>query len=68
MDSFALLTGDDTALITAIDIDEDGRTDILCQKYDPVSGKSTLHVIYNNFFVDGSFFLKAMMLYDRSKK
>jgi hypothetical protein len=45
-------------MIVPIDIDEDGRIDILVQK----AGSSySLELIYNNMFYD-SFFIKAMMV------
>ena len=44
-----MFTGPDTALIAAIDIDEDGKLDILQQKYsDKYPGNYDLEFIYNN--------------------
>lgn len=63
VDSFnsALVTqqaGPSAVMIVPIDIDEDGRIDILVQK----AGSSySLELIYNNMFYD-SFFIKAMMV------
>ena len=42
-----------------LDIDEDGRLDILMQKYSS-SGKQAIQIIYNNFVKD-TFFIKALM-------
>lgn len=53
------LAGDDSVMLVPIDIDEDGRMDIIVQK--TFNGVMSLGVIYNNFQFD-SFFVKAMML------
>jgi integrin alpha FG-GAP repeat containing protein 1 len=44
-----------------VDIDEDGRLDILIQKKNMQSGLIEVQVIYNNFVKD-TFFVKAMMV------
>jgi hypothetical protein len=50
--------GPDSVMLVPIDIDEDGRMDILVQK----SGKTfSMDLIYNNMFYD-SYFIKVMML------
>lgn len=46
-------------MLVPIDIDEDGRMDIIVQKTQ--NGVQSLGIIYNNFQFD-SFFIKAMML------
>lgn len=51
------LAGDNAVMIVPIDIDEDGRMDILVQK----SGKSGYSLIYNNYDID-SFFIKAIFM------
>ena len=60
MDLAALSTqiGSDATLITAVDLDEDGRIDILVQNQDD------LGVIYNNLYIDASLFIKSMAVYD----
>ena len=53
------LAGDSSVMLVPIDIDEDGRMDIIVQK--TINGVQSLGIIYNNFQFD-SFFIKAMML------
>jgi len=50
--------GDEATLITAVDVDEDGRIDILVQNQDD------LMLIYNNLYIDASLFIKSMAVYD----
>lgn len=45
-----------------LDIDEDGRLDILAEMKDPNTGKYYATCIYNNYVKD-TFFLKALMVY-----
>lgn len=52
----------DASMIVPIDIDEDGRIDIVMQSRQ--SSHVDLQVIYNNVYLDSYFFIKAMMLYD----
>ena len=56
----------DVQMIAAIDIDEDGRVDIMAQRKHQ-DGSSHLEILYNNFYVDSSFYIKAMMLYEQKK-
>lgn len=59
-------TGPETSMIAAVDIDEDGKLDILCQKYsEKYAGLHDIEIIYNNQYLD-SFFLKALMIIDHS--
>ena len=51
------LAGDNAVMLVPIDIDEDGRMDILVQK----SGKQGYSLIYNNYNID-SFFIKAIFM------
>jgi hypothetical protein len=53
------LAGQNSLMLVPIDIDEDGRMDIIVQRIE--NGISSLGVIYNNFQFD-NFFIKAMML------
>jgi len=46
---------------TFLDIDEDGRLDILAEVKDPATGKYRIMCIYNNYVKD-TFFLKALMV------
>ena len=48
-------------MATFVDIDEDGRLDILIQKKNMSSGIVEVECIYNNFVKD-TFFVKAMMV------
>jgi hypothetical protein len=52
----------DASMIVPIDIDEDGRIDIVMQNRK--SSHVDLQVIYNNVYLDSYFFIKTMMLYD----
>lgn len=54
--------GTDAALVTFIDIDEDGKLDFLIQSTD-----ATLKLIYNNVYLD-NFFIKALMLQSKQEK
>jgi hypothetical protein len=57
------LAGPDSLMLVPMDIDEDGRMDIIVQKN--VNGVYGLSLIYNNYQID-SFFVKAMMLSQKS--
>mmetsp|Transcript_13353 Transcript_13353/g.22703 ORF Transcript_13353/g.22703 Transcript_13353/m.22703 type:complete len:176 (+) Transcript_13353:1464-1991(+) len=51
-----------TQMLVPFDIDEDGRIDVIAQKFDSSSSSAfSLQVIYNNVIHD-SFFIKSMML------
>ena len=54
------IVGSNTALIAAVDVDEDGNLDILCQTFS--DSKFDLKFIYNNKYLD-SFFLKGLMVF-----
>jgi hypothetical protein len=56
----------DSILIAPIDLNEDGRLEVLCQ-YMGKDGKIDIKIIYNNFWTD-AFFLKTMMVYDHKKR
>ena len=49
-------------MIAPIDLNEDGKLEIICQILRP-DGKMDIKIIYNNVWLD-SFFLKSMMIYD----
>lgn len=57
--------GSRSTLITPLDIDNDGRLDIVVQDYS-TDGVPFLKVIYNNFYFD-KFFIKALMFNDLEK-
>jgi len=58
------LVGSKTALIAAIDIDEDGKLDIICQtQSNSDSSTYDLQFIYNNQYLD-SFFLKGLVVFE----
>jgi hypothetical protein len=58
------LVGSKTALIAAIDIDEDGKLDIICQtQSNSDSSIYDLQFIYNNQYLD-SFFLKGLVVFE----
>lgn len=50
-----------TSLSAFVDIDEDGRLDLLIQKKNVISGQVEVYCIYNNYVKD-TFFIKAMMV------
>jgi len=50
-----------TTLGTFVDIDEDGRLDMIIQGVNPASGLTEISVIYNNYVQD-AFFIKALMV------
>lgn len=54
-------TSSSTSLATFLDIDEDGRLDIMIQKKNLISGQVEVYCIYNNYVKD-TFFIKAMMV------
>jgi len=51
------LAGVNAVMLVPMDIDEDGRMDILVQK----NGKKGYSLIYNNYNID-SFFIKAIFM------
>ena len=57
--SLATFTNQKAQAVLFLDIDEDGRLDILLQKYE--NDKSNIEVIYNNYVKD-TFFIKALMV------
>ena len=57
--------GDDTAFLSFIDLDDDGKLDFLMQKEDET--QPTLNVIYNNIQTD-NFFIKALSVNQELKK
>ena len=57
------IAGPDSVMLVPMDIDEDGRMDILVQKNS--KGTYGLSLIYNNYQFD-SFFIKAIMLSQKS--
>lgn len=58
--------GDAGELVTFLDIDEDGRLDLILQKLDD-SGKPQIKMLYNNIVTD-NFFIKALMLNSKHDK
>jgi hypothetical protein len=56
------MVGSNTALIAAVDVDEDGKLDIICQTFSTTDSKFDLKFIYNNKYLD-SFFLKGLMVF-----
>lgn len=66
MDKILEIAGTSTALIAAVDIDEDGKLDILCQKYSASDSVFDLKFIYNNKYLD-SFFLKSLMVFKQQE-
>jgi len=50
-----------TTLGTFVDIDEDGRLDMIIQSVNRSSGLTEIQVIYNNYVQD-AFFIKALMV------
>lgn len=54
--------GPRVSLITAIDIDEDGKAEIVCQDFSE-NGRPRIKIIYNNLYLD-MFFLKVFMFED----
>ena len=61
MSTIIKTAGDVGELVTYIDIDEDGKLDVIVQKKDPILKASTLIVLYNSVYND-NFFMKALML------
>lgn len=53
------MAGGDTVMLVPMDVDEDGRLDILVQKDN--SDMANIGLLYNNEVFD-SFYIKAMML------
>jgi len=58
--------GDTGELVTFLDIDEDGRLDLILQKLDD-SGKPQIKMLYNNI-VNDNFFIKALLLNSKHDK
>jgi len=56
------MVGSSTALFAAVDVDEDGKLDIICQTFSTTDSKFDLKFIYNNKYLD-SFFLKGLMVF-----
>ena len=59
--------GTTSELVTALDIDEDGRLDIVLQKKDSTSGIPQIVVLYNNI-VNDNFFIKALLVNSELQK
>ena len=57
------LAGRTASMIVPMDVDEDGRMDIIVQKFtsDPSDPAGAITVIYNNYIFD-AFYLTAMMI------
>ena len=53
-------------LVTFLDIDEDGRLDLIMQKLDS-SGKPQISMLYNNIVTE-NFFIKALLLNSKHDK
>lgn len=53
-------------LVTFLDLDEDGRLDIIIQKTDE-NGRPWLDVLYNNIVTD-NFFIKALLVNSKQEK
>ena len=58
--------GDKTTMMVPMDVDEDGRLDIVLQQCDSDNKKCGLSLLYNNEVFD-SFFIKALMLAESSR-
>ncbi len=52
-------------MIVPLDIDEDGKIDVIVQSVDPITGFSSLKIYYNNQAID-AFFIKAMMILNKA--
>ena len=56
----------DVSMLAAIDVDEDGRMDIIAQSKDK-KGKGKILFLYNYFINESAFYLKSMMLFETKK-
>lgn len=67
VDKISLMAGETSSMIVPLDINEDGKLDIILQKYKDINEPYDLEFIYNTLYKD-SFFLKSIMINDHSKE